>query len=53
MNEGEIMIPDVPATNGIIHFIDSILLPSASGGNVAVSGSCTDISPDDRYTCED
>eukprot|EP01024_Parvocaulis_polyphysoides_P005363 TRINITY_DN1133_c1_g1_i6.p1 TRINITY_DN1133_c1_g1~~TRINITY_DN1133_c1_g1_i6.p1 ORF type:complete len:1190 (-),score=221.72 TRINITY_DN1133_c1_g1_i6:342-3911(-) len=53
MNEGEIMIPDVPATNGIIHFIDSILLPSALGGNVAVSGSCTDISPDDRYTCED
>eukprot|EP01023_Acetabularia_acetabulum_P019520 TRINITY_DN1995_c0_g1_i6.p1 TRINITY_DN1995_c0_g1~~TRINITY_DN1995_c0_g1_i6.p1 ORF type:complete len:1103 (-),score=236.57 TRINITY_DN1995_c0_g1_i6:767-4075(-) len=52
INEGEIMIPDLPATNGIIHFIDTVLLPSASAFSGSGS-SCTDTPPDAKFTCAD
>jgi uncharacterized surface protein with fasciclin (FAS1) repeats len=42
INESKVIIKDIPATNGIIHVIDAVLLP-ASEEDTAPTGSIVDI----------
>jgi transforming growth factor-beta-induced protein len=35
INDAQVLITDIPASNGVIHVIDSVLLPEATAGTIA------------------